>query len=211
MLKIYLTLLFWFRIFGCLTKRFFIQLNSQWRKRNRRSTDVCCTIFGAIFGLTMFIVACTMWNRGTSFNNLDNFYNKFFNFNTNGKGVQCKMGESVFSNNPYNYDVLMAINSRIAYALWHVPEDSFQVKGFAFLKTMTKELNILNNPKISSPFDYTNFKNTLFWSALTTLGLGILWMTISYCFPKLAPIIAHIAGAIVLITLGVLVLVLWDE
>lgn len=30
----------------------------------RKSTDVCCTIIGAIFALTMFIVACTMWNKG---------------------------------------------------------------------------------------------------------------------------------------------------
>lgn len=35
-------------------------------ERNRKSTDVCCTIIGAIFALTMFIVACTMWNRGIS-------------------------------------------------------------------------------------------------------------------------------------------------
>ena len=34
------------------------------RERNRKSTDVCCTIIGALFALVMFIVACTMWNRG---------------------------------------------------------------------------------------------------------------------------------------------------
>ena len=32
--------------------------------RNRKSTDVCCTVIGAIFALTMFIVACCMWNQG---------------------------------------------------------------------------------------------------------------------------------------------------
>lgn len=32
-------------------------------ERNRKSTDVCCTILSAIFALTMFIVACTMWNK----------------------------------------------------------------------------------------------------------------------------------------------------
>lgn len=31
----------------------------------RRSTDVCCMIIGAIFALTMFIIACCMWNKGT--------------------------------------------------------------------------------------------------------------------------------------------------
>ncbi len=35
-------------------------------ERNRKSTDVCCTILGAIFPLTMFIVACTMWNKSRS-------------------------------------------------------------------------------------------------------------------------------------------------
>jgi hypothetical protein len=36
------------------------------QERNRKSTDVCCTILGAIFALTMFIVATTMWNKGTT-------------------------------------------------------------------------------------------------------------------------------------------------
>ena len=35
-------------------------------ERNRKTTDVCCTIIGAIFALTMFIVACTMWNKGNT-------------------------------------------------------------------------------------------------------------------------------------------------
>ena len=34
--------------------------------QERKSTDVCCTIIGAIFALVMFIVACTMWNKGKS-------------------------------------------------------------------------------------------------------------------------------------------------
>lgn len=29
-------------------------------------TDVCCTVVGAIFALTMFIIACVLWNRGKS-------------------------------------------------------------------------------------------------------------------------------------------------
>ncbi len=32
-------------------------------ERNRKSTDVCCTILSSIFALVMFIVACTMWNK----------------------------------------------------------------------------------------------------------------------------------------------------
>jgi hypothetical protein len=69
----------------------------------------------------------------------------------------------------------------------------------------------LTNPSISSPYDYNNFKMTLIWVSLATFGLGLLWMTLSFCFPRLAPIIAHILGALVLIALGVLILVLWDR
>lgn len=29
----------------------------------RKSTDVVCTIIGALFALAMFIVACVMWNK----------------------------------------------------------------------------------------------------------------------------------------------------
>mgnify|MGYP003688155047 CR=1 FL=1 len=35
-------------------------------EKNRKSTDVCCTVIGAIFALTMFIVACCLWNQGTN-------------------------------------------------------------------------------------------------------------------------------------------------
>jgi len=34
--------------------------------KDRASTDVCCTIIGAIIALTMFIVACCMWNKGST-------------------------------------------------------------------------------------------------------------------------------------------------
>lgn len=74
-------------------------------ERNRKSTDVCCTILSAIFALTMFIVACCMWNRGKCAPNSGNFENNFFNFNKNGKGVQCKDNEFVYSASPDNLDV----------------------------------------------------------------------------------------------------------
>lgn len=69
----------------------------------------------------------------------------------------------------------------------------------------------LSNPSVSSPFDYNNFKQTLLWSALTALGIGLIWATLTYCFPKLVPIIAHVLGALTLIALGVLILVLSDK
>lgn len=36
-------------------------------------------------------------------------------------------------------------------------------------------------------------------------------MTLTWCAPKMAPLIAHVMGALVLIALGVLILVLWDR
>lgn len=36
-------------------------------------------------------------------------------------------------------------------------------------------------------------------------------MTLAWCAPKLAPTIAHIGGALILIAIGVLLLVLWDK
>jgi membrane associated rhomboid family serine protease len=46
---------------------------------------------------------------------------------------------------------------------------------------------------------------------LTAFGIGLLWFVISFCFPRLAPTIAHVLGAITLIVLGILVLLLWDK
>jgi len=42
--------------------------------------------------------------------NLDNFEKTFFGFNTNGKGVECKEGQFVYSSDPANYDVRKLIN-----------------------------------------------------------------------------------------------------
>lgn len=36
------------------------------REKQRKITDCCCTIVAAAFALTMFIVACVLWNRGKS-------------------------------------------------------------------------------------------------------------------------------------------------
>lgn len=46
---------------------------------------------------------------------------------------------------------------------------------------------------------------------MTAFGIGLLWFVISFCFPRLAPTIAHVLGAITLIVLGILVLLLWDK
>ena len=46
---------------------------------------------------------------------------------------------------------------------------------------------------------------------MVALGFGLLWMTLVWCAPKHAPMIAHVGAIILLIALGVLILVLWDK
>ena len=59
-------------------------------ERNRKSTDVCCTIISAILPIVMFIVALSMWNRGKFYVYQGNFDSKFFGFNQTGSGATCK-------------------------------------------------------------------------------------------------------------------------
>ena len=35
------------------------------KEKERKITDCCCTVVGAVFALSMFIIACVLWNRGT--------------------------------------------------------------------------------------------------------------------------------------------------
>lgn len=48
-------------------------------EKSRQSTDIICTVIGAVFALFMFIIACVFWNKGA-------FENHFFNFNQAGNG-----------------------------------------------------------------------------------------------------------------------------
>ena len=91
------------------------------------------------------------------------------------------------------------------------PNGFFESQGLCLPENDEQRDLYLSNPNTSSPFDYENFKSTLLWSSLVALGIGLLWLTISLCFPKLAPILAHVLGALTLIALGILVLVLWDK
>lgn len=52
-------------------------------EKNRKSTDVICTVIGAAFALTLFITACVIWNKGILvLKGLDKFEKKFFNIRT---------------------------------------------------------------------------------------------------------------------------------
>lgn len=35
------------------------------QEKNRKSTDIICTVIGAALALTLFITACVVWNRGS--------------------------------------------------------------------------------------------------------------------------------------------------
>lgn len=54
-------------------------------ERNRKSTDVCCTIISALFALVMFIVACSMWNRSKVDAHLRQLRKQFLYFQQNRK------------------------------------------------------------------------------------------------------------------------------
>ena len=54
------------------------------------------------------------------------------------------------------------------------------------------------NSHVEGTLDYDNFKKTLRWSALVAVGFGLLWITIIWCAPRLAPILAHVGSAILL-------------
>lgn len=57
-------------------------------EKNRVCTDIFCTIIGAAFALTLFIVACVTWNKGNIFIYQDNFQKRFFALQ-NGAGDLC--------------------------------------------------------------------------------------------------------------------------
>ena len=46
-------------------KNVYIFRNLPVEEKERQWTDCCCTIIGAIFALTIFILACTSFNRST--------------------------------------------------------------------------------------------------------------------------------------------------
>lgn len=55
--------------------------------------------------------------------------------------------------------------------------------------------------------DYYGFL-TAFWAlVVTALGLGIVWMAVVHFIPRLAPMIAHVAAAVCLVALGIIILV----
>lgn len=90
----------------------------------------------------MFIVACCMWNKGIHQFNLGNFENNFFNFNKNGKGVQCKAGEFVYSAKADTFDVPAIIIFSQAPVWPLAPRDSLVAKVFVYLKRRNSEINI---------------------------------------------------------------------
>ena len=81
------------------------------QERNRKSTDVCCTVIGAIFALTMFIVALTMWNKGMLNLIVDKFTNHFLGLRSGLGGQDCAPGTFTFSSDPNDYSVNLILIS----------------------------------------------------------------------------------------------------
>lgn len=69
----------------------------------------------------------------------------------------------------------------------------------------------MENNEIAAPIQFPNFRWTLFYTFIVSLGLGMLWAFITHCFPREAPILAHTLAPLALIAFGVLILVLNDK
>ena len=66
-------------------------------EKDRKCTDVICTIVTAIFALVMFILAFVLMNKGNLFLNIDNYYKT--NFPTDSDQEPCSYGK----NEGYSY------------------------------------------------------------------------------------------------------------
>ena len=56
------------------------------QEKSRKITDCCCTIIGTIFALTMFIVACCLWNKSNSNFNKSDSYDSLYSVTTSKSG-----------------------------------------------------------------------------------------------------------------------------
>ena len=70
--QIYAFLAFDFNVYSILNKFYhmfvknvYIFRNLPVEEKERQWTDCCCTIIGAVFALTIFIIACASFNRST--------------------------------------------------------------------------------------------------------------------------------------------------
>lgn len=91
------------------------------------------------------------------------------------------------------------------------PREYFEHDGVCLPRDEERRNEYLSNHTVSNPLQHDAFKTTLWWSSLVALGFGLLWMTLVWCAPKMAPMIAHAGAILLLIALGVLTLVLWDQ
>ena len=91
------------------------------------------------------------------------------------------------------------------------PRNFFSSQGLCLPYDEQLRSQYLENSHVSNGHYYESFKTALFWSAIVALGFGLLWMTLVWCAPRHAPLIAHVGSAILLIAIGVLILVLWDK
>lgn len=79
------------------------------KEKERKITDCCCSVIGGIFALTMFIIACVLWNRGILSFYLANFY-QINNTRTGPDYKPCAVDEYVMLNNPDDFNVNLNSN-----------------------------------------------------------------------------------------------------
>jgi len=89
---------------------------------------------------------------------------------------------------------------------------NFYVHQNLCLPTTQQSLDLyLSNPQITSPLQYNQFKWILFYTAIITLCIGLIWSVLVQALPRYVSIIGHLLGTGCLIAFGVLILVLSDE
>lgn len=102
---------FLFKIFECLTRRWFTPSNSQFIRETGN------LLMSAVLLLVPFLPSpCLSWHApcGTEvyqFPNTDNFINNFFNHRKGLGGKDCDEGYYVYSSDPHDYSVIIKLIS----------------------------------------------------------------------------------------------------
>lgn len=91
------------------------------------------------------------------------------------------------------------------------PAGYYETDGLCLPENDGKYGEFLSNPDLAGPIQYNQFKWVLFYTFIISLGLGMLWVFLTHCFPREVSILAHVGAAMALIAFGVLLLVLSDR
>lgn len=61
----------------------------------------------------------------------------------------------------------------------------------------------MQNNKFTRDFDCQGFRETIFYTLIIALGMGLLRMTLTHCMPRLIPIITFVTAALFMLGFGI--------